>query len=372
VLVLLAIASAVALHAWNARPHHWEDPDSLFYRAAVLRIQGTDKREALTRVVNSDIARLQRHYEQSEPAASRRVTSPAWMTYTSRFYERRWVVPLVGAALDPIFGADGLVAAALIGYVLFGPLLYLLLRQRFTWKPSALVTAAMVLLHTTREWSSWPMTDTWGLALECLALAAGLIALERAGRWIVVWALAVLALSFTRDTAFVLLAGALASSLALRDRRSVAVLVAGVAAALPAPLIFGGSYRETLAYTVNDFYPPANPSWGFALDHFLPSLRHLVREDLSYLQAHLVDSVALVGGFVALLTLNRLLRSGRWFVIGAAAGSLATLLLLPNYSAMRLELVVLPFSALGLAGALTVVMRFAEQRLLPSNHRYSS
>jgi hypothetical protein len=130
--------------------------------------------------------------------------------------------------------------------------------------------------------------------------------------------------------------------------------VTGLAAALPAPLIFGSSLREAAAYTVNDFYPPPNPSWSFVFYHLPVAIRSLVHHDLAYLQTHLVNAVAIVGGFAALLACRRVLQTGTAFVFGAAAGSLVSLLLLPNYSEFRLELVVVPFSALGLAAAAAV------------------
>jgi hypothetical protein len=351
---LIILASVIAVHAWNTTPRHWSDPDSLFYRAAVLRIEGTSKAAALAEAVHSDIARTQREYDSSKAPADRRITNPAWLDYSSRFYERRWLVPLVGAALDPLFGANGLIVASLIAYVLLGPFLFLLLRLRFRWQIAAAVTGIVLVLPLIRLWSTRPMTDMWGLTLECLALAAGLIALERGRRWIALWSLVVLTLSFTRDTTLVVIAGALAAFLFRRDRRSAAVLVTGLAAALPAPLIFGSSLREAAAYTVNDFYPPPNPSWSFVFSHLPVAIRSLVHQDLAYLQTHLVNTIAIVGGFAALLAYRRVLQTGTAFVFGAAAGSLVSLLLLPNYSEFRLELVVVPFSALGLAAAAAV------------------
>jgi uncharacterized membrane protein len=360
VLILVVLASGVAVHAWNVAPRHWNDPDSLFYRATVLRIEGTSKAEAFARVVNSGLARGQREYDSAKPPEKRRVMNPRWVSYSWRFYERRWVAPLIGAALDPIFGANGLIVASLIAYVLLGPFLYLLLRQRFPLEIALFSTCVVLLLHTVREWATWPMTDAWGLSLECLALAAGLIALDRGARWLAAWALAVATLSFTRDTTLVLLVGAVAAFASRRDRRSAAVLTTGVVAALPAPLIFGASVRETIAYTVNNFFPPPSSSWNFVFSHFLHPLRELIREDLVYLGEHLADGIALVGGFLALFAFGHAVRDARAFLWGAACGSLVTLLVLPNYSAFRLELVVVPFSALGLAAVASVVERLGE------------
>jgi hypothetical protein len=54
-----------------------------------------------------------------------------------------------------------------------------------------------------------------------------------------------------------------------RDRearaRNVALFGAGLAASLPAPLLFGAPLRDQLAYVIDDFAIPKDTSWGYIL-----------------------------------------------------------------------------------------------------------
>ena len=113
-------------------------------------------------------------------------------------------MPVVAAALDPWLGVRGLKAASLLGYVLLAPFLYLLVRLWFPPLPAGVATGVALLLEPLRVWSASPLTDSWGLALQCAALSAGCLVLARGARWLPAWAAAVLLLGFTRDaTAFV-------------------------------------------------------------------------------------------------------------------------------------------------------------------------
>ena len=365
-VLLLALAGGIAGHAWSSTIQ-WK-PDSLFYRSQVLRIQGMPKDEALRRVFEGPLAAPRRAGEASLPPGERKVSSAEWVRYSSRFYERRWMVPLVAAAFDPALGARGLLAASLLGYVLVAPLLYLLLRLWFPVRISLLVAAVCLLLFSLRTWSGLPLTDSFGLAVECLVLLAGALTLRRGGRWLALWALAVLALSFTRDASVLAVVGGVAAFLWRRDRTSALLALSSVAASLPAPLLFGAPLREAMAYTLNDFFPPAHATWGFVADHYATGLRSLVRNNLTWLGDHPADAIALVGGFVCLPLVSGLARGIRPFLIGAAATALVYDALVPNYTGFRLELVFVPFAALGL-GALATAL---EQRSLPLTARARS
>lgn len=348
VTLLLVIATGIAWHLHLTNPPHWGDPDSLYYRAWVLRLEGSSKAHALAHVFNGPLSRKQRAGERAHPTSRPRVSDPAWVSYSSRFYERRWVTPALGAALDPVFGASGLIIVSLLGYVLVGPFLFLFLRQRFPIGIAGMATLIILLLGRMRYFAPWPMTDMLGLVLECLALALGLIALRSGGRWIAAWAIAVLVLSFTRDAEIVVLAGALMTLLVRRDIRSTAVFATGFAATLPGPLIFGAPLRETMGYTLNGFFP-APDGWSFVVRHYPHGVHQLLRDDWRFVLRHEVDGLILCGGFIALLVCRRAFHDSSPFVLGAALGSIAGLLLLPNYSEFRLELSVAPLSAAGLA-----------------------
>jgi len=176
-------------------------------------------------------------------------------------------------------------------------------------------------------------------------------------RWLPLWALAVLALSFTRDASAIVAAGGVVA-FAVRPSRLTALLgLTGILASLPAPLLFGAPLRESMAYTLNDFYPAADPSWGFVADHYLDGIRDLVRNNLEWLGDHPVEALVLVGGFLFLPFLRRRASAATPFLYGAAVASLVYVLVVPNYTAFRLELVFLPFAALGLASAFMLLDR---------------
>ena len=129
----------------------------------------------------------------------RKLGNPERVRDSAQFYERRKLVPLLAVPLDPWLGARGLRAVSLAGYVLLGVALYALLRVWFPLRLALPVAALVLLLGPVREWSSSPLTDSWGLALATAALVAGGRVLSGHGRWLVAWAALVLALGFTRD-----------------------------------------------------------------------------------------------------------------------------------------------------------------------------
>jgi hypothetical protein len=352
---LLVLAGGIAGSLWDSDVQ-WK-PDSLFYRSQVLRLQGVPKQEALRRVFEGPLAAPRRRAEASLPPADRKVTSPSWVDYSSRFYERRWVVPLVAAAFDPVLGPRGLLATSLLGYVLVAAFLYLLLRLWFPVRPALAVSAACLLLQPVRYWSGLPLTDSWGLATECLALATGALVLTRGPRWLPIWGAAVLLLSFTRDAAAIAVAGAIAVWALRRTRLNALLVATGVAASLPAPLLFGAPVREAIAYTLNDFRPVVDPSWGFVADRYLEGAHSLVKNNLEWLFDHPVEAVLLAGGFLALALLRSTPEGTRPYVLGAAAAAAVYVLLVPNYTGFRLELVLVPFAALGLGAAASVLER---------------
>lgn len=351
---LVVLASGVAVHEW--RSHVQWKPDSLFYRSQVLRLQGVTKETALRRVFAGPLARPRREQEASRPPAERKVSDPEWVRYSSRFYERRWIVPLVAEAFDPVVGAKGLLAASLLGYVLLAPFLYVLVRLFFGVWTALCAASASLLLQPLRYWAGLPLTDSFGVAFEALALAAGVLALTRGRGWLVLWALAVLGLSFTRDASVIAVAGALVA-LALRpSRRSGLLALTGMAASLPAPIVFGAPVREAMAYTLNGFSSPPQASWSFVADHYLSGAHSLVKNNLDWMGRHPVDAAVLVGGFLAILLLRHRASGVLPFVYGAAAAAVGLDLLQPNYTAFRLELVFVPFVALGL-GAVAALAR---------------
>jgi hypothetical protein len=148
-----------------------------------------------------------------------------------------------------------------------------------------------------------------------------------------------------------LVVGALVALAAASSRRTLALTLTGIAASLPAPLAFGAPVREAMAYTLNGFSPPPHSSWSFVAHHYLGGAHSLVKNNLDWLGRHPVSAVLLVGGFLLVLLLRHRIPGVVPFVWGAAVGAVALDLLQPNYTDFRLELVFVPFVALGLGAA---------------------
>lgn len=340
------------------RPIPWS-PDALFYEAQKLEVEGRDARDARREVFfASEVARSIKARDRARAPGERRISDPVWVEYSSRIYRRRWTVPIAAAALDPFTGQRSLQLVSMLGYVAFAPLIFLLCRRRFPPWLSGLVTLLCLLLPPLRDQSARPLTDTWGLALLVCALLCATLVLDRSVRWLVPWALSLLASSFTRDVAVVVVLGA--GWVALRERSAAAIALAGTGllALIPAAVVGGVPLSETLAYVLNGFRVPSDTSWAFIAHRYPSAIANLIRTDLLYPREFsfppLVALVAL-GGLVAVagtVALFRLPAKGDCYVIlhrAAMVAGVATVLVTVNYTQWRLELVLLPMSAIGVA-----------------------
>ena len=362
-VVALAGIGFVALH-WSD-PYQWK-PDSLFYEAQLLRVQGTPKEQALHQVFTGPLAAPRVAEElRDTPPARRTVASPSWVAYSSRFYERRWVVPALGAAVEPALGDDALRAISLAGYVLCGVLVYALLLLRFRPWIAAAVAFGVLALGPLRYWSLLPLTDSFGVALEAAALATAVLALRRPKPWLPVFALTMLTLSFTRDSTLVVAAGLAWVALRQRSRRALATLATGIVASLPAPLLFGAPTREIMAYTLNQFRPPAHATWGFIRSRYVAGEKGLVKDDLTYLVHHPYVGLFAAGGIVALYAFRSRGDDAASLMRGAVVGAVVLLLVAPNFTALRLELPFVPLAAYGVGLALDAVRRRTPRGPMP-------
>ncbi len=363
VVVALAGLAFCAVH-WS-HDYQWK-PDSLFYEAQLLRVQGTPKQEALHRVFTGPLAapRVQQELRDTPPDR-RTVASPTWVRYSERFYDRRWLVPALGAAVEPALGTDALRAVSLAGYVLVGLFVYGLLALRFRPWVAAAGALGTLALGPLRYWSLLPLTDSFGVALEAAALAVAVLALRRPRPWLAVFAATMLALSFTRDATIVVVAGLAWVAFRARTRTSLAVLATGVAASLPAPVIFGAPAREILAYTLNQFRPPPNPSWGFIRSRYVDGEKGMVKDDLTYLLHHPYVGLFAAGGIVALYAIRRRGDVGASLARAGVVGATILLLFAPNFTALRLELPFVPLAAYGVALALDALGLEVERRRAP-------
>ena len=354
-LVAVALlAFGIALVAPYTGPDVRWAPDSLFYLAQKREIQGESRADALRAAFASPGAAELRRGERDLAPALRRIGNPAWQTYSSRFYRRRWTVPVLAAALQPVAGQRSIEDPSLIGWALLAPLLYLLLRRRFAPGVSVVVSVFCTVLPPVFHVGPVPSTDLLALSLLIAALlAAWRVRLAGLG-WLPVWMVLVLVLSFTRDANIVLIAATGWLALRERSRRAIALLASGVVASLPAPLAFAAPFRDNLAYTFNAYRVPTDTSWGSILGEYPHRIATVLRYDLEYPRETAVPPLVFVMGAIVLIALVKLYaRSDRDdpFLIlarGAGVGSLVTVLIAANYSNGRLELVLIPSIAAGL------------------------
>jgi hypothetical protein len=360
---ILALAGVLALLAcasvWSTarKPVVWT-PDALFYEARMLEIRGVDHDKAMAQTFRGPLSAELRARDPHKTG------DPAWVAYNEQFYQRRVALPLVGAGLYPLTGDRSLLYLSLAGYVaavlaLFG---FLLLRFR-VWLAAG-VAAAAALLPPLVNHSSYPLTDSWGLALEIVAFGAAFLTLKRGLRWLPLWILTLGILGFTRDSAFVPVLAA--GWLALRERKRipVALFLGGLAAVLPASLLFASPVREVMALAVNHSEPSSDTSWWFIARHYPGSLIDLLRANVGFLRrGEWYTALFFFGGVASLFAFwrRRPTVSIRLLVAGVILG-LAYVLSVPVFSAFRLELVFVPMAAYGLALAAEYALaRLAER-----------
>lgn len=353
VLTLLLIGLAIAVPLALQRPY-WS-PDGLFYEAQKKEVQGASAQQARREVWAGDAAAQLKRAERDLPPGLRRVDNPAWVEYSAQNYRRRWTVPALAAALDPVAGERSLGLVSLLGFVAFGPALFLLLRRRFAPASAIGATLPMVVMPPLLTQAPSAGTDTWGLTLLTVGLLLALLVRDRGPRWLAGWIAAVLLLSFTRDATAILVIAAAWLAFQERSRRMVAVLATGIAAALPAPLLFSLPLREHLAYVFNDLRIPTDTRWSAILGEYPSALVELVRSDLRYPLETAVPPYTMVLGVLALAGLATVVahavRGDRFarYMTAAGAGGLLMILAVPDPTDLRLELVLLPVAATGVA-----------------------
>jgi hypothetical protein len=353
ILAVLALSSGVR---YLSGPVQWTT-DGLFYESQLLELRGTPHDEALHRVFTSRLAHRRQEKEAGWPRALRKATNPEWVRYSARFYRRRWVVPLLGAAVYPLFETRSLLVVSTVGYAAFAAAICLLLRRRFASAPSLLATFAVTTVPPLRWWSFKPMTDSFALMLLVAGFGAALLVVDHGARWLPAWFATVLALSFTRDAGVILVLAAVWLACSSHSRRAWLLVPTGVLALLPAPLAFGAPLREALAYTFNRFYPVRGADWNFVADRYWSHLENMLHKDGTFMLRHPEVGFVFASGLACLFLLH--LGSDPFIQLmrGSLVASGLYLVLLPQFSAFRLELVLLPAVAVGLAGA--------AERLLP-------
>lgn len=346
-LVALALGAVALLTMADTlrEPVRWT-PDGLFYQARAAELSGTDREQALAEAFQGPLG------ERLRMVDPERSGDPAWVSYNAQFYERRITVPAAAAALEPVAGERAILDLSVAGYVAAILAVFALLLLRFALPVAAAVTLATIAFPALSFHAGFPLTDSWGVALETAAIACGILALERGRRWVAGWALALLLLAFTRDSVLVLVLAA--AWLAFRERSRVSYWLLGTSAAavLPVMLVFSMPLRELLAMMLNDAQPDPGASWVSIVERYPAAIVDLLQADGGFVRdGALLSAAFLLAGLVLLFVLGRGSRaSGATTLLkaGAVAGA-AYVLAVPVFSAFRLELVLVPMAAFGLA-----------------------
>jgi hypothetical protein len=345
VALALACAALFSMSDTLSDPVRWT-PDGLFYQARSLELQGTPRADALRETFQGPLAARLRRIDPE------RTGDPEWVTYNAQFYERRVAVPAAAAALEPVAGDRAILDLSVAGYVAAVLAIFGFLLLRFRLPIAAAVAFATVLLPALTKHSSFPLTDSWGLALETAAFAAGILALERGRRWVIAWAAAVLLLAFTRDSALVLVAAAAWLTLMHRSKVSAWMLGTGAAASLAVLVLFPMPMRELVAMMLNGAQPDPDASWGAVLSQYPGAVVDMLQADGGAVRDGAWFTAAyLLLGLGLLFVLGRGARSSAVTTLlkaGAVAGA-AYVVAVPVFSAFRLELVLVPMAAFGLA-----------------------
>jgi len=277
-------------------------------------------------------------------------------------------VPAAGAVLYPHTGDRSLLYVSLAGYVASIVALFGLLLLRFGIAAAAAVAVATIVLPPLQSHSSYPLTDSWGLTLEIAALAAAILALDRGMRWLIPWVAAIALLGITRDTTWIPIAAVAWCAFRYRSRVTGWLLGAGVAAALPALVLFEVPVRNLLALLVNDLEPSSDTSWGFIASNYPAAVVDLLRANVGFLRrGEWYTAAYFIAGIVLLFLLvrrrpERLGPAGTLMRAGAVAGVLYVLAA-PVFSAFRLELVLVPMAAFGLALGVEAAIAFVRARV---------
>jgi hypothetical protein len=375
-LVLIVCAVAVLALKW-ADEVIWS-PDALFYQSRVEQIRGKSREEALHKVWDGPLAAGFRADDSLRARPDQALADPRWIPESYKLYARRWTVPVLAAAVYPIFGVDSLEAVNIFGTLVFAVALFLLLRQRFEPLASFIGVAA-VLAWPDLRWAFLPLSDAWGLAMLTVTFLIGIKALDGWSRgWLAAWIAAILVLSVTRELTpiAVFAAGAVAIVYWLRERtargqwREPAILAAtGVLATLPAQFLFQGkSLNWGFAYAFSGNRIPTDTSWSFVFDHYWSALETGTRQSFDYLFAanpvYLESAwplwpftIPLLVGLIILLAASAARPGDPYlpFMRGAFVGELLILVIAPTFQDLRYEYPLLPLSAVGIALAVGLI-----------------
>lgn len=363
----IALGAIALLHVWPAfdDPVEWT-PDALYYQARVLEIRGDDEATALAKTFEGPISADLRARDPEHTG------NPDWVAFNQPFYERRVAVPLAAAAAYPLAGERSLLDVSLAGYIAVVLAIFGFLLLRFRLAVAAAVALATAFLPALSHHASFPLTDSWGLALETTAFGAAILTFDRGRRWLALWIVAILLLAFTRDSAWIPILAVGWCAFRLRSRDGAWLFGTGLAAALPALIAFRTPVRDLLAMLVNDSELPSDTSWSFILGHYPGAVVDLVRANGGFLRdGEWYTGLFLVGGVIVLLLSRRTLGARNPTATLMTAGAVLAFLYVlaaPVFSAFRLELVFVPMAAYGIALAADRLLGRVLRRVQAGEH----
>jgi hypothetical protein len=366
-LVLIVCAVAVLALKW-ADEVIWS-PDALFYQSRVEQIRGASRDEALNHVWNGPLAAGFRADDSQRAKADQALADPRWIPESYKLYARRLTVPVLAAAVYPIFGINSLEATNIFGVLVFAVALFLLLRLRFDPLASFIGVGA-VLAWPDLRWAFLPLSDAWGLAMLTVAFLIGVRALDNWSRgWLVAWIAALLVLSVTHELTPIPVAGAGAVAIVYRWREPAILAVTGILATVPSQFLFEGkSLSWGFAYAFSGNRIPTDSSWSFVLNHYWSVLETGTRQSIDYLFAanpvYLESAWPLwpftIPLFIGLIMVFAASSSAPrdpylLFMRGAVVGGALILLLVPTFQDLRHEYPLLPIAAVGIALAVGLI-----------------
>jgi hypothetical protein len=349
VAAILAITALLAVSGSLSGPARWS-PDGLFYQAKVYEIHdGLTQGDALRRAFRGPLGTDLRAIDP-ERSGSRQ-----WVAYNARFYERRLTVPVAASVLTPLAGDRALLDVSIAGYVAVVLAIFaLLLVLRLPLGVATGVSLATAFLPALTKHSTFPLTDSWGLALETAAFAVGILALRHGRRWLIPWFAIIALLSLTRDSMWIPILAAAAVAVVQRSRIATALAASGVVAALPAFLAVQVPLRELLGEMLNGGQPVPDASWGSILGKYPAAVVDLLQANGGYVRdgAWLSAAYLLVGlGALVVLAARRPREDSSLLLLAGAIAGAAYVIVVPVFSAFRLELVLVPMAAAGLGFA---------------------
>ena len=335
--------------------------DGLFYEVHAEEVQGTPHAEAIRDVFGGPRGREAAAIFDA-PVGQSLVLNPTWVAYNEQFYGRRWVVPAVAAGVSSATGMSigrGMQTASMLAYALIGAAVFLLLRRRFGVWPSLTGAFGCLLLPPLYRWSVGSYVDSWGVLLETVGLLSLLLVVDRGPRWLWLWVVDMVLLSLTRDATLLLGICAVAVAVTARSsttarRRSLWLVVTGALAAIRVALLIGAPLRGFIAQNAN---VPADSDMHTLVHAYFHQLWYVLGKKLSYpadtagaLAPVLYIGLVLIAGLLIAVALRPARGDAFWVAQrGVLVGSAVLLLLSNSPQGYRLELVLVPAYAAGVA-----------------------